>query len=307
MKAYTENGGQPSSAGASQGATRWRIRGLTALPPLPRQTLELLEILTDPDLNILRLVDLVEQTPALAARILGVATSPFFRSPLPVRGLSDAIIRVLGLNLVRDLALSSVLSQPFDVRRCRAFDPMRYWRHALMTAILAQSLAPLVKGAPAVDASDAYLGGLLHSLGLLALAHVAPLDMDRVFARAETSPESVLSDLELESLGLDHAAAGAEIARVWHLPETLCLVMAHHRDPAYRGDHWPLVALVTLADSVSRSRLRGEPPSEWGGARRSLRDTLGIRGAVWDPVIERWSRQVERIADLAAVLAGVAR
>ena len=307
MKTYTENTQASGPARTAPGSARTRIRGLTALPPLPRQSLELLEILTDPDLNILRLVDLVEQTPALAARILGVAASPFFHSPIPVRSLSDAIIRVLGLNLVRDLALSSVLSQPFNLRPCHGFDPMRYWRHALMSAILAQALAPTVQVPQASDPSGAYLGGLLHSLGLLALVHVAPETMDRVFAQAEREPESALSDLERDALGLDHAAAGAEIARCWHLPEAMAVVMEHHRDPAYRETHWPLVVLVALADSVSRSCLREESLSDWGAGVLSLRETLGIRVAAWDPVIERWSRQVERIADLAAIFAGVPR
>ena len=68
----------------------------------------------------------VEQTPALAARILGVANSAFFATGNPVKSIPDAIIRLLGLNLVRHLGVSFVLSQPFDVASCRWFDPVRF-------------------------------------------------------------------------------------------------------------------------------------------------------------------------------------
>ena len=114
---------------------------------------------------------------------------------MPVRSISDAIIRLLGLNLVRDLSLSLILSQPFDVRRCPGFDPMRYWKHAMMTATFAQALAPSVQAEDAPSPSEAYLGGLLHNLGLLALVHVAPDAMGLVFRELEAEPERHLVEV----------------------------------------------------------------------------------------------------------------
>ena len=117
--------------------TRSRIHGLATLPPLPRRSQELLRILLDPDLDMLRLAELVEQSPALAARLLGVANSAFFRTRVPVKHIPDAIIRVLGLNLVRDLSVSFLLNQPFDLGACRRFDPVRFWTSSisLVTAL----------------------------------------------------------------------------------------------------------------------------------------------------------------------------
>ncbi|NEV62428.1 HDOD domain-containing protein [Thiorhodococcus minor] len=305
MSIQKKNGGaSPPLALVGDIAARARIQRLSSLPPLPRRSQELLRLLTDPELNILELVALIEQTPALAGRILGVATSPFFRSPVPVRGISDAIIRLLGLNLVRDLSLSLILSQPFDARRCPGFDPMRYWKHAMMTATFAHALAPSVQAADAPSPSEAYLGGLLHSLGLLALVHVAPDAMGLVFRELAAGSKRRLSEVERTLAGMDHVEAGVELARVWRLPAAVGAVMAHHRDASYRGDHWLVVATITLADRVSKDCLDDAPPVDWGREHWPLREALGIRPVVWGQILERWRARSQDIADLAAILAG---
>lgn len=278
------------------------IQGLITLPPLPRRSHELLCLLSDPTLNILRLVELIEQTPSLAARIMGVAGSPFFRSATPPRHLSDAIIRLLGLDLVRDLSLSLLLSQSFHVQHSAYFDPMRYWRHAMLSATLAQILASkvIVDGAP--NPSAAYLAGLLHNLGLLALVHVAPEAMDCIFEQAEADPAPSLAEIERALLGLDHAEAGGEIAVAWHLPPAIGAAMRYHRDALYRGPHWPLVALTNVADGASAEQIRGEQRTADVDARTSLLDALGIAPMHWERAIQRWREQVDNIERLAAVL-----
>ena len=242
----------------------------------------------------------------MAARILGVANSAFFRSTVPVRSLSDAVMRILGLNLVRDLSLSLILSQPFDVCRCRGFEPMRYWRHAVMTAVLAEMLAAVTTLPGEHTPSDAYLGGLLHSLGLLALVHVDPDGMSQVFAQSASRPELALSDIECEWFGFDHTTAGADIAFAWGLPDQVAAAMTHHRDPNCRGRYWPLVALVALAERASQTRLAGDAFAPDVADPPELLDLLGITPEVWQRVVKGWEARLARIDGLAGVLAGAA-
>ncbi len=280
-----------------------RIQGLIALPPLPRRSHEMLSLLSDPELNILRLVELIEQTPSLAARIMGVAASPFFKSAMPPRHVSDAIIRLLGLNLVRDLSMSLILGQSFRVQQSARFRPMRYWRHAMLTATLARVLASAVALKDAPNPSEAYLAGLLHNLGLLALVHVAPDGMDIAFKQAEAEPMRSLIDIERALLGLDHAQAGGEIAAAWRLPAPIGAAMRHHLDSAYRGADWPLVALTNLASGVSGEQGDGEAQDADADARVQLLEVLGIRPIHWERAIQHWREQADNIDRLASVLA----
>ena len=304
MKTHHDDGQSAALAIPDAGEAQMRLRKLAALPPLPRRSQELLRLLSDPDLDILRLIELIEQTPALAARIMGVAASPYFMGGAPPRHVSDAVVRLLGLNLTRDLSMSFILSQPFRMRASARFEPLRYWRRAMESAAFAQALAPSVAVGDGRDLSSAYLAGLLHSLGLLALANVAREEMDAVFLRAESEPEGSLRAIERELLGLDHAQAGGVIAAAWHLPAPIAAAMTHHGNPAYRGSAWPLAALVTLANCVSHSRHEPDGPSRCAEAHAALLDALRIRPAQWANALQRWELQIQRIERLAAVFAG---
>ena len=288
--------------------SRRRIARLKALPPLPYREQEIVKLLSDPDLDLLSLVELVEQTPALSARLLGVANSAYFGNAVQVKRISDAIIRVLGLNLVRDLSLSLILSQQFRIGDCRRFDMLRFWKHAMYCAILADGLAPSVS----VDAADerdwAYLGGLLHSLGVLALVHLEPQAMDDAFGQAAGDPNRTLSSLEKELLGIDHCEAGAAVARAWQLPDPLTAVVQHHRDPQYRGRHWRLVVVVGLADRISLDRLAtgggdDAPKMLHIAAVTDALDALGIPFEVLQQAYRLWVHHAERIDQLAAAFA----
>jgi len=270
------------------------IRRLEALPPLDRQAQELLSALGDPELDTLRLVALLRRSPSLAARILGIARSAFFAGPLPPRDLEDAVIRFLGLALVRDLAIAFTLATPLRTDECGAFQPLRYWRQALLTASLAEGLATAT-ALPAID--QAYLAGLLHNLGLLALVHVAPRPMQQILREAAEENDIPLSLLELQRLGIDHCLAGGQLAHAWELPPEIADVMTFHRDSRYRGAHWELVLLTALAERHCAGLLcPGAAPDP---ERELLLGRLGIEPETWDRVVTAWQPKAMKITELA--------
>lgn len=296
-----EPGSQPDPSSVS--ATRSRVRRLITLPPLPRTSQLLLQMLSDPDLDMLRLAELVEQTPALAARILGVANSAFFARATAVRDVPDAIIRVLGLHLVRDLSISFVLSQPFDLKACGRFDPVVYWSGAMESAVMAQLLASQLPRADAPTPSEGYLAGLLQNLGLLALVHVVPDAMDAVFAQAGQDGSEGLDALERHALGLDHAVAGAELAAAWKLPPGIAAAMSPVSDS---GEFPPLVSLVLLGSRIRRC-LRGAVDVADDEAVAAALGGVGLDAAALPLLIEKWRDRTADIAALASAFAGAGR
>jgi HD-like signal output (HDOD) protein len=287
-------------------ATRSQIRGLATLPPLPRRSQELLQLLLDPDLDMLRLAELVEQTPALAARLLGVANSAFFRTPVPVKHIPDAIIRVLGLNLVRDLSVSFLLNQPFELKTCRQFDPVRFWISSMESATLAQLLTIYLPLQNPPTASAAYLAGLLNNLGLLALVHVAPEAMDKVLGQMDQQPDVSLSEIEQQVLGLNHARAGAELAMAWKLPPALAAVMGP-LDQADDGDDvMKLVSLVVLCKLINRALKHGDFIDQDPELSRALAG-LDVHFDAWPALLDQWHERTADIESLAAAFAGAGR
>lgn len=220
-----------------------RVQDILHLPPLPAIACQLLALVGREDCDIVALSTLIEQDPGLAARIVGIANSAYFARRTPICSVREAIIRVLGLNLVRGIAIGIALSKPFDASACTNFQLDRYWYRAFQTANLVSCLAPLVR---LVDtARDClFLCGLLHNLGQIVLVHAFPDRMNSVFQRWAEKPELGLLNLQTQHVALNEIEAGTIIARRWQLPTHVADVIAFRHEPAHAGAAMPLVQLI---------------------------------------------------------------
>ena len=201
------------------------------LPSLPYVSHEILLEVNQPEADMARLVASLGQDPALSARVVSAANTAFFLGRGEVRSLDAATMR-LGVNRIRVLSASILLHNRFDPRRCPGFDAARYWQHSIATAGAAGGLAQEA----GLESAPARLGGLLHSIGLLLLAHGFPAEMERVFAAHRQTPDARLGSLVRGELEFDHYQAGAMLLREWELPDTLCgLVEQLGSTAAYRA------------------------------------------------------------------------
>jgi len=224
---------------------RLEVQKLNELPAMSLVVHQFLAAIEDADIGIGHLANIIEKDPALLGRIIGVANSAYFSPPEPVTTAEDAIFKVLGLNTTKSLTLGIILSGPFDASRCPRFPLDLFWLECIFTATLAQSLAALIRLEEKPSPSEAYLAGLLHKIGLLALVHLYPETMNAVIGkRQECCSPHELQRLEQEALRTDHAEVGAWLARKWHLPLMIVQVMENYLDPEYRGVHWQLVHLL---------------------------------------------------------------
>jgi len=242
------------------GTVRDEVLRLEQIPPLSATANELLRVAADPDMDAKRLAAILDKDAALTARIIGLANSAFFGQSRPVLSMEDAIIRVLGQDMVRSLALSMALAGSFDISRCPAYDLRNYWVTALGTATLARDLAAAVGKPEVVHPDGAYLCGLLHSLGELTLMHLRPdLMCDAVHAHLD---DPSLDPIELERLhlGVDRWQAGEWLAFRWHLPEQVQHSIGFFGSGSYEGSHQALVQVVAAARAWVMASLAGDLP-----------------------------------------------
>lgn len=202
------------------------VLDLERIPPLSMTATRLLEIATDPDLEVTDLASVIGQDPALCARILGLANSAFFAQTKPVVTVEEAIIRVLGLNMVRSLSLSMALAGSFDVGPCKAFDLADYWLKSLASAALGRDLA-LALNDEQIDPDTVYLCGLLHRLGEILLVHLRPEQMQQVYVQLAKGDKNDFKALTAELVGVDDGLAGEWLATRWHLPQPVVYVLGH--------------------------------------------------------------------------------
>ncbi len=231
---------------ADKAGIKIAVLELKHLPPLSMTASKLMEAVTDDDIDLKELAGIIDQDPGLAARIIGLANSAYFSQPTPVYSVEEAIIRVLGLNMVKSLALGITVAGVFEVDRCPRFDLSGYWFEALEAGQLALSLVMALPAKSRPDMSVLYLGGLFHNLGMLLLVHVVGEAYSAVLQETKKSEADLLT-IERDRLGVDHRAASTWLAERWHLPPVIVTLMSRLGEPDYQGDHLIEVRLLNAA------------------------------------------------------------
>lgn len=277
------------------------IQELEELPPLPQNLQHLLEAATNDEIDIGAFAKLIEQDPAMTARVMGIANSAYFAQRVPVRSVADAMIRVLGLPLVKSLVVSIAVSGAFDPDRCPLFDAEKYWLKALLTAGLARTLARMLEIEERPMPDTAYLCGLLHEIGLLVLTHIDPRAMGEVFEAARASPEKPLIQIEADIIGLNHCDAGALMASRWHLPEEVSVALGHQFDPEYAGPHWSESALVGVCTHWAHQQISQSETPTWDLASITK---LGIALDAFDDIVAASQEHMSDVHGLARIFCG---
>jgi HD-like signal output (HDOD) protein len=173
------------------------------LPALPQVLVQLISHCESDDASMASLADLLSRDAALATKVLRVAASPAYRRG-PVAANLEQALTAIGIDMVRTLLLTESVYQTFnDFGTARGIDLRLFWAHAITTALAARALAGRL-GYPQVE--EAYLAGLLHDIGRLALVTAAP---DEYAANFHVDDDARLCATEERTLEITHPEAGA--------------------------------------------------------------------------------------------------
>jgi HD-like signal output (HDOD) protein/signal transduction histidine kinase len=216
------------------------------LPSLPQTLLKLLALCQSDDAGMAELAQLIGSEPAMAAKVLSVAHSAaYHRSDQQLNLLQAA--NTLGTELIKVLVMSESVFQTFNAfTHAGSADLRQFWKHSLGVAVIAKDLAQRVDQALA---DEAYLAGLLHDVGRLALLAVVPQFYQSTFMRAD---DTQLCDAERHSLKISHTEAGAWLGGQWHLTNALAeSILYHHADAERLQDTQSLTRLIHLAHRLS--------------------------------------------------------
>ncbi len=199
------------------------------LPTLPTIVLQLHRVLDNPNAGAADVAEVIEQDPALTARLLrAVNSAAFHRGGDPVTSVQNAVAR-LGVAQVRSVCLVLAVVKAFGGRQGR-LDHRVFWAHSATVAGLASQLWDRVGTARHITPEDAYVVGLLHDVGLLVIDQHFHDDLSEVIAVRGASDEA-LWPLEEEHLGLDHGAVAGLLLGRWALPTFVVDAVSHHNHP----------------------------------------------------------------------------
>jgi HD-like signal output (HDOD) protein len=209
----------------------------------------LMAILCAPQVSEREIAALIKQQPAIYARVLRVANSPYYGQTRVISSIERAL-PVLGLDGIRGIAAAACLSQTVNSRVLGSPLDMKAWlEHSLATAAAAESLARIHHG---LLSSEAFIAGLLHNLGVVVQVQLDTPGVEAIIRARQAGDTRDIRALEAQYAAVGHEECVAVILEAWHLPDALVAAVRHHHDPAAAPAAYSLLAaLVNLGANLS--------------------------------------------------------
>lgn len=277
------------------------LQQLDQLPTLPAVAMRVLQAASSDTASVKELCRLIESDPALTARILQLVHRADRGVPSEITSLERAVV-LLGFDAVRCAVLAVAVLGVFQAESSAGkFNRGEFWKHCIAVGCCAELLAQMCNASwgrsVAIDPAEAFVAGLLHDIGKLALDAAIP----KSFAKAIEAADVVrgnIADVERNVIGVDHTIVGKRLAEQWQLPHQLRDVIWLHGQlpqalpPSVRNDR--LVNLVTLADVLVREQHIGYSGNyTYVVSRQLLQDALNILPQQVDAVMERLVTAIE--------------
>jgi PAS domain S-box-containing protein len=197
------------------------------LPSLPPVAARLIQVASDRESSMREVTSLIESDAGLTAKVLQIANSAYFGFPRQIETVERATA-LLGLDLVRSLALSIFVIDMFRVEEGQYFNPLEFWRHSMACAVASELLA---RRRGYRRPQEIFIAGLLHDIGKL-LMFCWNRDVYEEMVVAARVRRLPLHEVEKQVLGLDHAEAATLLMEHWKFPPALVQSSCLHHRPA---------------------------------------------------------------------------
>ena len=236
------------------------VRGVVGridkLPSIPAVYYALSEALADPGAGTGEVGRILEQDPAMAAKLLQVANSAFFRGRRQITTVDSAVTH-LGFATVKSLALSVEVFRmmtPSPLLKDFSLDSLQ--QHAILTQCIVRKIVT-----DRYLREDAATAALLLDIGVLALAAELPEALGAAGTRALVEGRP-LHEVEGDEYETSHAEVGAYLLGIWGLPYPIVEAVANHHAPQrVRQPGFDILAAAYVADSLA---MEANPSSTQG-------------------------------------------
>lgn len=235
-----------------------QLKATGELPSPKGAALTIVRLAQRDDVSSSQLEQAIKSDPAFVGRLLKTANITGRESGRPIASVPDAV-NVLGLSVVRNLALGFSLVSGYRSGACAAFDYPAFWTRSVVKALALQSIVRHTRWA---NPEEAFCCGLLAGIGQLALATVHPREyallLGRLAGREIPADEyhAALRSAEMEAFALHQDDLTAAMLTDWGFPRALLepIYLCHNPEssafsPESRAQR--LLDAVRLADALT--------------------------------------------------------
>jgi diguanylate cyclase (GGDEF)-like protein len=273
-----------------------QVRRADNLPSIPAVALEILRLAENPDATLKEMASAIEKDPAVTAKILKLVNSPLFGVSKKISSLDQAV-GLLGRRTIKIMALSFSVVDVVRETDMDGFDIEAFWRRSLTTAVSARLIGQTMHQALA---EEAFVGGLLADIGMVAAWICAPDDYHPVIQESSDSTKSI-TEIEADRLGVTHAGLSSELLQSWGLPEDLGRAIAAHHGEGLadlEGIVGQLAQAIRTAAVIADLFCRQIPADELDRVRAECLSECGIDQPDLEDLLEQLDEHVKQTASL---------
>ncbi len=263
------------------------------LPSPPSIAIRILKAVKKGDASYSELANIISSDPSLTAKTLKVVNSSFYALREKVGSLEKALA-ILGLNTMKNIALSFVMANELRSNSDGGFDFNFFWKRSVTAAVAADLSANLIDK----ESQDAFVSGLLQDIGI-AVMYFSRDDEYLKVLDEKTAGELSVEAAENIIFGFDHQTLGSEILKVWGLPENIYLPIGfHHRNTDAPGEYEKRVHIIYLSDKISSVYHGGHSSEKIEEIQNVLGNMYGITEGEIKTLIDRVASQSIEILSL---------
>lgn len=255
-----------------------RLNETLEIPPLPTSVEKIIQLRIKPDPHIEDLVAIIATDPSLAAQIISWAASPFYSVPGKIRSIEDAIIRVLGFELVINLAIGLAIGKTLQLPHDHPHNQAAYWEDALLSATVMERLSRLHPSLNRPARGLSYLSGLLNNFGFVVLGHAFPPHFSLLCRHLEANPHVPGAYIDQHLFGITRDQISSVLFQNWNLPEEVTRAVRWQHIPSYQGPYANYANLLCLSHHlINAARGNGQNCLMTPTQTTQLYERLGIQ------------------------------
>lgn len=217
------------------------------MPAFPKSVQRILEISRDINCQPKEIVTVIEKDPVMTMKLLRILNSAYYSFPQQITSVNQSIV-YLGINTVKNMALSFAAAGVLPKHNDAGFDIQRYLMHSLTAAALARLLCQKFSE-DGTDPTDCYIAGLLHDFGKVVFAQFMPVEFKAALAMSGEQGIS-LHIAEQKIIGADHSLVGAMLVEKWQFPKSLMDAIRYHHSNISPEN--TVQSCLFLADQISK-------------------------------------------------------
>jgi HD-like signal output (HDOD) protein len=260
--------------------------------PFPESARRLAELSAKDTAQVREMVEVLEQDPALSAKLLRVVNSAGFGLRQQCTSVRHAVTLV-GSKHIHQMATTAAVLDLFSSDTPYA---VQILEHSSAVGALSRYLGTHL----ALPTEELFTAGVLHDFGKLMLLDTMEEPYQALLEKT-LGQSDVLHAFERAEYGFDHGVLAAHVLKSWNIPDPIPKIIAWHHEPsrAYATSslHAGLVQTVRFADALVNAMANGASHDQVSElARHEAASYLDISeaqlGSMWDEMASLRARAV---------------